>query len=157
MATAAKMASVHHGLLPKTRYRSKGTLIELVPAQDRARLRRPAIVASVAMNGGSRSWLIISACNKSDRQAQEQGQRDRQRRSAASTEVAADVPSWSQAVNSLALTIDDSATTEPTDRSMPPAMITTAAPTDSTPNSATWCNSVWRLYAEKKARDGSSR
>ena len=49
-------------------------------------------------------------------------------------------PLRSHSVRSLALTTDESATTAPVDRSIPPAMITTAAPTASTPKSATRCS-----------------
>ncbi len=48
-------------------------------------------------------------------------------------------PGRSHSVSSLALTTDESATTAPVERSIPPAMITTAAPTASTPKSATRC------------------
>src|SRR3954470_18293221 len=76
---------------------------------------------------------------------------------AAEGAVDGDAPPRSQAVNSLAQTTEDRATTDPIDRSIPPAMITTAAPTESTPKSATWWSSGWRLYAEKNARLESSK
>ncbi len=57
----------------------------------------------------------------------------------------------SHSVSSLALTTDESATTAPVDRSMPPEMMTSPAPTASTPNSATRWSRVWRLYSWKNA------
>ncbi len=57
----------------------------------------------------------------------------------------------SHSVISLALTTDASAMTAPIERSIPPAMMTMAAPTASTPKRATRCRRVWRLYALKKA------
>ena len=55
-----------------------------------ARLRRPAIVASVAMKGGSRSKLIIKRMTEPDRRSHEQRQTDRQRDRARSTAAADD-------------------------------------------------------------------
>ena len=69
--------------------------------------------------------------------------------------IAAVGPDRSQSVISLALTIDERATTAPIERSMPPEMITTAAPTERMPNSATWWSNVWRLYSMKNACDES--
>ncbi len=60
-ATHAKIDSVTHGSFPSTRYAANGTVIVLFWHSTVARLRSPAIVASVAMNGGSRSRLIIKA------------------------------------------------------------------------------------------------
>ncbi len=96
-----------------------------------ARLRSPAIVASVAMNGGRWNRLIIRACIIPTARP------IRSVSATAATTTAidgddAEAPG-SHAVTSLALTTDARATTAPTERSMPPAMITTAAPIASTP------------------------
>ena len=69
--------------------------------------------------------------------------------------IAAVGPDRSHSVTSLAPTIDERATTAPTERSIPPEMITIAAPTERMPNSATWWSNVWRLYSMKNACDGS--
>src|SRR3954453_13516159 len=102
------MARVHPGLWPRTRNGADSTVIDWFLLRIAARLRRPAIVASVAMNGGSRSWLIMSACNKPI-------VRPRSSVSAIASAIKAgeggavgELPEWSQSVNSLALTIDDS-------------------------------------------------
>ena len=113
-------------------------------------LRRPAIVARVAMNGGIRSPLIMRACTRPIVSPMSRV------RPIASATIGTDgggpllPPVRSHSVKSLALTTDESATTAPVDRSIPPAMITTAAPTASTPKSATRCSNGRMLYVPKK-------
>ena len=48
----------------------------------------------------------------------------------------------------------ENATSEPTDKSMPPAMMTIAAPTDKTPNRAMLCNTIRPTFDWKNSCDG---
>ena len=102
------------------------------------------------MNGGSRSQLIMKRMHQADRESHEQGQTDRQRDDEHRRAAPRMPPLRSHSVRSLALTTDASATTAPVDRSIPPAMITTAAPTASTPKRATRCKKRSKAVALKK-------
>ena len=102
------------------------------------------MVASVAMNGGNRTSAIRAAWNRPTTNPITIVMAI-----AATTTPNDGGPAASgernHSVISLALTTDARATTAPVERSIPPDMITNAAPIASTPNSATRWNSVWTL------------
>ncbi len=131
-ATTAKVANVAKGVAPRSRNQANGTLITRFSAMIEARLLRPDIVASVAMNGGRPNRLIRKAWNRPIPRPSARVKASARRMMANDGSVpGATEPS--HCVISLAQTTEDRATTAPTERSMPPEMITTEAPTARTP------------------------
>ncbi len=66
---------------------------------------------------------------------------------------AADGPSGQpQRVMAIPSIEPESASTEPTDRSIPPAMTTTVMPTATTTRSGTWLMTIWRVCQVQKLR-----
>ena len=95
----------------------------------RAKLRRPTSVASVATNGGRRIDVISQVCSVPTRKPDENAAADRAAATpSVPTVTSAFIGRLGEQHHDQAQVVALKATIEPAERSMPPAMITTAAP-----------------------------
>ena len=101
-----------------------------------AKLRRPTSVASVAMKGGRRTTVISHACNVPTKKPVKRLARTATSTTTEPTGLNAIISAGANASMVTEQTVPDNAIMEPLERSMPPAMMTTAAPSEKIPSIA---------------------